>query len=121
MNESIATEYQLGGWASGCSTICLPALRNGFSASGLRRNWEIALAILCPAPRSRGSSAYPASASAAEAASRMIPRAQASASTSDLTIFWNSKSSAGSSSRLSSRNSTRSPSLNGRLARGQPS
>ena len=51
----------------------------------------------------------------------MIPRAQASASASDLTIFWNSKSSAGSSSRLSSRNSTRSPSLNGRLARGQPS
>jgi hypothetical protein len=57
MNESIATEYQLGGCASGCSAICFPALTNGFSASGLRRNWEIAFAILWPAPRSRGSSA----------------------------------------------------------------
>ena len=51
----------------------------------------------------------------------MIPRAQASASTSDRTIFWNSNSNDGSSSRLSSRNSTRSPSLNGLLARGHSS
>ena len=57
MAASIATEYQLGGCASGCSANCLPDLTNGFSATGLRRNWEIEFAILCPAPRSRGSSA----------------------------------------------------------------
>ena len=50
-----------------------------------------------------------------------MSRAQASASASDLTVFWNSNSSAGSSSRDSSRKSTRSASLNGRPARGQPS
>ena len=51
----------------------------------------------------------------------MMSRAHASAASSDLLVFWNSKSSAGSSSRLRSRKSTRSPNLNGRPARGQPS
>ena len=57
MAAIMATEYQVGGCASGWSTICLPDLMNGFSASGLRRNWVTELAILCAAPRSRGSSA----------------------------------------------------------------
>ena len=79
------------------------------------------LAILCPAPRSRGSSAYPASASAADAASRMFSRAQTVASGSLFTSFWNSKRRAGSSSRESRRKSTRSASLKGRPARGHSS
>src|SRR3989338_8368178 len=56
--------------------VRLPRRISGLSASALRRNCETSEAIRCAAPRTLGSSTWPACASAVVAASRIAPRTQ---------------------------------------------
>src|SRR5256712_3044752 len=108
------------------------SLLKGFSASSLRRNCEMSLAVRCALPRSRGSSPCPPRASAQAAPSRPIRRAQRARPRSALPAFWNSASNSiarcatsrsGSSGSMRERiwNSHRSAKRNARSSGGQPS